>query len=204
MRRLVRRILGWLFDRLYHELAFSYDFVSSVASGGRWRGWQQAVLPYVRGPRVLEIGPGTGHLLAELWEQGYDAYAVERSPAMAWRTARLVGLGRVIRADARQLPFAAATFDTVLGTFPSLYVLEDIFAAEVARVLRPGGRLVLLLGAESGVDPWPGWIERFLRWSTADAGAPTGSSALRYLAGKHFYRETPTGRLSMYVAERRP
>lgn len=202
MRRIVRAVLGWLFDRLYRELAFLYDPVSWLVSGGRWRRWQQDALAYVAGQRVLEVGPGTGHLLAALRTRGYDAFAVERSPSMARRTARRAGASRVVRADGRALPFAAASFDTILATFPAPYVLEDAFAHEVSRVLRPGGRLVLLLGAESGVYPWPGVLERLLRWTATGKAERHGERGLSYLTGKHFLRTTPEGRLSFYVAER--
>lgn len=202
MRRLLRSGLGWLFDRLYHELASVYDPVSWLVSGGRWRRWQQEALAYVAGMRVLEVGPGTGHLLAALRNQGYDAFAVERSSAMARRAAGRAGPGRVVQGDGRSLPFAADSFDTILATFPAPYVLDDAFAREVARVLRPGGRLVLLLGAESGVYPWPGILERLLRWTAPQPGERRDERVLSHLAGKHFFRATKDGRLSLYVAER--
>jgi ubiquinone/menaquinone biosynthesis C-methylase UbiE len=67
MRALWRRIVVLGFRLLYHELAWSYDLVSWLASRGLWRRWQQAALAYlpVEG-RFLEVGFGPGHLLLDL------------------------------------------------------------------------------------------------------------------------------------------
>ncbi len=40
-------LLRWLFDLLYHELAWAYDPVSALVSGGRWRDWQRVALPFL-------------------------------------------------------------------------------------------------------------------------------------------------------------
>ena len=62
----LRRIRRLFFNHLYHGLAWSYDFVAAVVSLGHWnRGLK---LPYrsLRGPRVLELGHGPGHLQTRL------------------------------------------------------------------------------------------------------------------------------------------
>ena len=170
MRRadeLGRQALAWCFERLYQELAWAYDAVSWVVSGGRWRYWQRSVLPHLLPGPLLEVGPGPGHLLSELLAGGHDARAVERSPAMLRRAqARLLRAGfpgRLVGGDALALPFASRSFSSVVTTFPSSFALRAEFLAEVSRVLRPGGRLVIALGAESGAWPWPGIIEWAIR-----------------------------------------
>jgi ubiquinone/menaquinone biosynthesis C-methylase UbiE len=109
------------------------------------------------GERVLEIGPGTGYYTPELAERiGPDGALeiLDVQQEMLDHTIRRVrerGLWNVnpTRADARRLPFADHSFDavvliTVLGEIPD----QDAALREVARVLRPGGRLVVgeLLG----------------------------------------------------------
>ena len=74
---------------------------------------------------------------------------IDLSPAMLDRArARASSLGRSIDlrvADAQRLPFADASFDTVTATLTLCSVPDDATAvAEMARVLRPGGRLLLL------------------------------------------------------------
>ncbi|NTV64514.1 MAG: hypothetical protein HGA65_13385, partial [Oscillochloris sp.] len=50
-------LVRWAFERLYREFAWTYDMVAVAVSGGLWRRWGLAALPYVRG-RVLELGFG--------------------------------------------------------------------------------------------------------------------------------------------------
>lgn len=67
MRALWRRIVALGFRLLYHELAWSYDLVSWLASRGLWRHWQQAALAYLPAEgRFLEVGFGPGHFLLDL------------------------------------------------------------------------------------------------------------------------------------------
>ena len=100
--------------------------------------------------RVLEIGAANGWRLAELTARVSTARCVGVDPSMdAARDANRLGLerARVLRATAEQLPFATASFDSVLFGF-CLYLCdrEDLFriAAEADRVLRDGGTLGIL------------------------------------------------------------
>lgn len=137
----------WVCERLYHELAPTYDAVSRIVSAGAWPQWRRLALGYVRGERVLELGFGTGELLAETVTAGWLATGLELSPAMHAVTARRLAQQGVetprVQAMAQAMPFAAASFDTVLSTFPAPYILEPSTLAECARVLRPGGRMVV-------------------------------------------------------------
>lgn len=96
--------------------------------------------------RVLDIGAAFGFAVAEALQAGWQAVGVEISVAAA-RRARVAAGGRVAVADAVATPFATGTFDMV-----TLWdVLEHLpnphaAVAEVARVLRPNGRLVLTTG----------------------------------------------------------
>lgn len=159
-----RSAFSWFLDRLYADLAWAYDPASWLVSGGRWRDWQRAALPYLRRSRILEVGPGPGHFLHDLARHGFDVYAIDRSTAM-WRRAgrRLESIGkpgRMVGGDARILPFADGSFDCLVYTFPTGVVREEAFWREAARVLRPGGRVVLVEGASSETRIWPGLIER--------------------------------------------
>jgi SAM-dependent methyltransferase len=159
-------LLEWLYRLLYYELAWSYDLVSWLVSGGRWREWQRQAVPLLVGSRILEIGPGPGHLLLELLGSGRDAYGLDLSPPMLAKARRRLGrLGwgsRLVRGDARHPPFLADSFDSIVATFPSAFILEESFADEVRSLLRPGGRLVVVLDAASGACPWPGLLEWLL------------------------------------------
>lgn len=147
------RIVRMLFELLYHNRTL-YWLASTIPFAGQWRRWQRLVLPRIVGTDVLEIGCGIGTLLADMVEAGYTCAAIERSPQMIAATrAELRRRGSpemeamVRRGSAQRLPFADASFDTVVSTFPTEYIYEAATLAEVARVLRSGGRLVVVLGA---------------------------------------------------------
>ena len=159
-QRLRRRLLGRAFTLLYHEFAWAYDWVSRTFFRGEWRHWQRATLPAlagIPGRRVLEVGCGTGDLQADLAAAGYQPYGVDLSPAMlrvaARKGRRRGGRLRVARAATQALPFATGAFDAIVSTFPSEYIVDPRTLAEIARVLRPGGRLVIVpAGALLPVD----------------------------------------------------
>ncbi|GER88289.1 hypothetical protein KDW_24510 [Dictyobacter vulcani] len=141
-----------LFETLYKN-HYLYRFASTVPFAGQWRVWQGLVLSRIRGQDILELGCGLGDLLADMLEAGYMCRAVEHSPQMvaAARSTlhkRQVGIDAwIIQGSAQQLPFSNQTFDTVVSTFPSEYIYDPDTISEVERVLRPGGRLIIIEGA---------------------------------------------------------
>jgi ubiquinone/menaquinone biosynthesis C-methylase UbiE len=147
----------WAFARFYHEFAWTYDTVAAAVSGGRWFAWGRAALPFAHG-RVLELGAGTGRLQRALPQRGdvSQVYGLDASAQMLAITRR--GLTRddlpvrLVRAFAQALPFSPASFDTVVATFPTEYIVDPATLAEVRRVLRRGGRLVIVLAATFGAD----------------------------------------------------
>ena len=149
------RLIRWAFARFYHEFAWTYDTVAALVSAGHWRDWALAALPDLRG-RVLELGCGTGNLQLALAGRDAAAVGLDASPTMlALTRAKLGRAGRgaaLLRADARALPLAGRQFDTVVATFPSEYIVDPATLGEVRRVLRPGGRLVVVLAAQLSAD----------------------------------------------------
>lgn len=142
----------WLFETLYKN-RYLYRFASTVPFAGQWRVWQRLVLARISGNDVLELGCGLGDLFADMLDAGYTCRAVEHSPQMvdaARDTLKRRKLGQptwIVQGSAQQLPFSDATFDTVVSTFPSEYIYDDDTIAEVERVLRVGGRLIVIEGA---------------------------------------------------------
>jgi len=144
-------ILREIFGLLYRN-RYLYWFASTVPFAGQWRVWQRLALPRIRGARVLEIGCGPGKLLADMVRAGYTCAAVDRSPQMvaaARDELKRQGLpdAPISRGDVQHLPYLGESFDTVVSTFPTDYIYEPASLREVARVLRPGGRLVVVMGA---------------------------------------------------------
>lgn len=153
MGDLYARAIRWAFARFYREFAWTYDAVAAVVSGGHWREWALASLPYLRGS-VLELGCGPGHLMRALGQRPQRPFAVglDVSPQMLARARRRLARAglpvALARADARTLPFASAVFDSVVATFPSEYIIDPATLAEARRVLRPGGRLIVIPAAQ--------------------------------------------------------
>lgn len=148
------RVVGPLFELLYRSRAL-YWLASTIPFAGQWRVWQRLVLPRLIGHDVLEVGCGTGTLLADMIARGYTCVAVDRSPQMVAATRRELrarGLSthpeQVVRqASVQALPFADASFDSVVSTFPTGYIADPATLREISRVLRSGGRFVVVLGA---------------------------------------------------------
>jgi ubiquinone/menaquinone biosynthesis C-methylase UbiE len=133
-------------DRLYTRFARLYDVV--VKASPVWRRWLSHALPEIRGPRVLEVSFGTGWLLTQ-YAGRYDTDGLDLNPdliAVARRNLARAG----VRAELQQgtveaLPYPDAIFDTVVNTMAFTgYPDAAKAAAELARVLKPGGRLVLI------------------------------------------------------------
>lgn len=146
------RLRQWLFETLYkHE--HLYRFASTVPFAGQWRTWQRLVLTRLHGHDVLELGCGLGDLLVDMLNAGYNCRAIEHSPQMVAATRRTLQQCErgekawVIQGSAQHLPFVDASFDTVISTFPNEYIYDPDTIAEVERVLRPGGRLIVVEGA---------------------------------------------------------
>jgi SAM-dependent methyltransferase len=138
----------------------------------------------VAGRTVLEVGAGSGDSSAWLEAAGARAVATDLSLGML-RTAPDPAPPR-LQCDARRLPFADGSFDiafTAYGAVPFVADPELIFA-EVARVLRPGGR-------------WVFSITHPARWSFPDDPGPRGLTATRSYFDRSPYVETDRdGRVS--------
>ena len=133
-------------DRWYTRLARVYDVVVKVFPV--WRRWLGHALPEIRGPRVLEVSFGTGWLLTR-YAGRFRVDGVDLNEAMvslARRNLARAGLEADLRqGDVEALPYPEATFDTVVSTMAFTgYPDGAKAAAELARVVKPGGRLVVI------------------------------------------------------------
>jgi ubiquinone/menaquinone biosynthesis C-methylase UbiE len=191
LRLQLLRSAFWL---LYHPLAWIYDWVSRVVSLGQWRAWQRVALTEVRGERVLELAFGTGDLLLDLQAMGsVRPIGLDLSPHMI-RIARrkLQRQGTwvpLVRGRGQQLPFADASIDTILSTFPAPFVVARQTLEEVARVLKRDGRAVIVAMATlSSHSPWSRTLE-WLYQITGQRGPLPDLSAQLQAAGLTYRRE---------------
>ena len=198
------RFVRFAFHHFYNEFAWTYDLVSRVVSRGNWLRWQRAALPELRGPRVLEVAFGTGDLLWDLVEKGYRCVGIDLSPYMVSRTARKFrGRGRtapICRARVQELPFPDDIFGSLVATFPDYFILDPVAQGEMARVLVPGGRLVMVEGGHLlGEDLW----SRFLNWAFRVTVSPRTWREVQKLFDHPLFsigrREVVTGRSAVGV-----
>ncbi|MBI3738290.1 MAG: methyltransferase domain-containing protein [Chloroflexi bacterium] len=141
----IARFMRFFFHHFYHTFAWTYDFVSTVVSIGRWQDWIKTTLPLIHGTRILEIGFGPGHLQRILLDRKLFTVGVDESPQMArLAKSRLDGSANLTRGLAQSLPFTAQTFETVLSTFPAEYIFDPRTLSDVYRVLHNGGRFIVL------------------------------------------------------------
>ncbi|MBN2147022.1 MAG: class I SAM-dependent methyltransferase [Anaerolineales bacterium] len=157
------------FRLLYHQMAWTYDWVAAAVSLGMWDEWVRAVLPYLHGTSILELGHGPGHLQVLLHKMGKQVFGLDRSPQMghiAKKRLRKHGFPTVLtNGDARLLPFPDASFDQVVATFPSEYIIHPLTLAEIERVLKHGGSAVILpfawITGKKPLQRLAGWLFRF-------------------------------------------
>jgi demethylmenaquinone methyltransferase/2-methoxy-6-polyprenyl-1,4-benzoquinol methylase len=143
---------GAMFDRI----ARRYDLLNRILSVGldrRWRRRAVAALAPRPGERFLDLATGTADVALQILRREPEATVVGLDPSRAMlaigaakaRAAGVAGKLTLIPGDARELPFPDATFDGVIIAFGIRNVPDRSLAlAEMARVLRQGGRAVIL------------------------------------------------------------
>ncbi|WP_028885982.1 bifunctional demethylmenaquinone methyltransferase/2-methoxy-6-polyprenyl-1,4-benzoquinol methylase UbiE [Teredinibacter turnerae] len=142
---------------VFHSVAAKYDLMNDVMSGGIHRLWKKFTIELsgVRpGNRVLDIAGGTGDLTAKfarlVGDEGQVVLADINDSMLKVGRDKLVDKGflgnvQYTQADAQFLPFPDNTFDCITIAFGLRNVTDkDMALAAMNRVLKPGGRLLVL------------------------------------------------------------
>jgi len=140
--------VGGVFDRV----AERYDLMNDLMSAGLHRGWKAFAVAVARvhpGERVLDLATGSGDLARALAARGAQVWMSDLNARMLRRGRdRMRDAGRIapaVQCDAERLPFASAAFDCVtLGFGLRNMTRKEAALAEIVRVLKPGGRLLVL------------------------------------------------------------
>lgn len=190
---------------MFGRIAHRYDLLNRVLSLGRDVSWRRTVARRVSAlePRlVLDLCTGTGDLALALGDGVVGADFCLPMLALARRKAQQGGRPlRLCAADALRLPFADRSFDAVTVAFGVRnFAAFDRGLAEMVRVLRPGGALVVLEFSRprGPAAPLLGWWARTVpprigRWVSGDPEAysylpasvstfPEGATMARCLA----------------------
>ncbi len=196
---------------LFAPLAGTYDRYASLLSFGqdpRWRRFLVSRVPAAPTDRVLDVASGTAAVAIELARRyGCTVIGVDQSPDMLAagreRVARAGLTDRIdlVEAGAEQLPFADASFDHLTFTYLLRYV-DDPAATmcELARVVRPGGRIAMLEFLVPPREPWRGLWEAYARAGLPVLGRAAGpgwGEVGRFLGPsiRGFYDRWPPDRL---------
>jgi len=158
-------------------------------------GWSEAVLGLlgpVTGRRVLEVGAGGAQGARWLVSQGAEAVALDLSMGMLRHAQGQVPRVPLVQADAGALPFADASFDISCSAYGAIPFVADAGAvfAEVARVLRPGGR-------------WVFSVTHPVRWAFPDSPGTDGLVADRPYFDRTPYVERDEDGAATYVEHHR-
>ena len=119
---------------------------------------------------VLELGAGTGKLTEQLVALGHDVHATDPDPRCSHPRGALPGV-RASQAPAEEIPAGDASYDVVVGAQAFHWFDHDKALPEIARVLRPRGRLSLVWNQRDERIPWVS--------GSARSSAPRSSSATR-------------------------
>jgi demethylmenaquinone methyltransferase/2-methoxy-6-polyprenyl-1,4-benzoquinol methylase len=151
---------------LFAGLDRRYDLLSAILSLGQDPRWRRAMIAAIdadRGDRVLDVATGTGLVARGLVQRyGCSVVGLDQSRDMLAGARRALaaapGLGAridLVRGEAERLPFADGEFDHLTFTYLLRYVDDPAATlAELARVVRPGGRIACL---EFGLPDPPLW-----------------------------------------------
>jgi len=130
---------------MFDAIAGRYDLVNRVMTFGMDVGWRRRAVRELRlpgGALVADLACGTGDLCRELSRDGYRAVGFDFSLGMLAKVTTDVPLAQ---ADVLRLPLADRSIDGVTCGFALRNLVDlDAFFAEIARVVRPGGRISLL------------------------------------------------------------
>ena len=168
---------------MFDAIAPRYDLVNRVMTFGMDVGWRKTTVAALRLPErslVIDLACGTGDLCRILEAGNFSPVGVDISAGML-RAARTNA--PLVQADGLALPFAAGTIDGITCGFAlrNVVSLPDLFE-EMARVLRPGGRISLLEVAQ----PDKAWLRAghsvyFNKVVPLIGGLLSDRSAYRYL-----------------------
>lgn len=143
---------------------------------------------------VADVGAGTGKLTAQLVNQGHRVVAVDPDQQMLSALAAELPHVTTHIGTAERLPLADASVDAVTLGQAWHWVDVDQASKEIARVLRPGGTVILLWNMRDSSEPWVARLVQAMRGSKAEdliaegdvrVGAPFGPLESRTFPWRH-------------------
>ena len=139
-------------EEVFDRVAQRYDLMNDLMSFGLHRLWKAFAVSVARvraGEQVLDVASGSADLARAFAARGAEVCISDiNGPMLARGRDRMADAGRLapaVQCDAERLPFRSASFDCVsVGFGLRNMTRKDAALAEMARVLKPGGRLLVL------------------------------------------------------------
>jgi len=178
-------------EEVFDRVAGRYDLMNDLMSFGLHRLWKFFAVSLARiraGESVLDVASGSGDLARAMAARGARVCMSDiNGPMLARGRDRVADAGHLlpaVRCDAERLPFRGAAFDCVTVGFGLRNMThKDAALAEMARVLKPGGRLLVLEFSHIWKPlqkPYDLYSFRVLPWLGARVAGD--AAAYRYLA----------------------
>ncbi|MFD8973280.1 class I SAM-dependent methyltransferase [Streptomyces sp. NPDC059593] len=162
-------------ERLLHSSSFG---AAAAAYAAHRPDYAQAAVRWALepapGPRVLDLGAGTGKLTATLAALGADVIAVEPDPAMLAELRRALPAVRALPGSAEAIPLPDASVDAVLAGNAMHWFDMAVAGPEISRVLAPGGTLA---GLWNVLDDHVEWVAGLARVGGSAAIGPRDTPA---------------------------
>ena len=128
----------------FDKIARDYDRMNHLMTAGLDRRWRKSAVQGLHG-KVLDVACGTGDMAVELLRQGCSVTGVDLSKEMMAIAKQKAPQAEYSLADVERLPFGEASFDAVTCAFGVRnFVHLEQGLSEMLRVLKPGGRMVIL------------------------------------------------------------
>src|SRR4051794_20890466 len=155
---------------MFDRIAGVYDLLNSVMTVGlhhRWRARAADLAAVGPGSRVLDVATGTGDLAIELARRGCEVVGTDFSAEMLEHARAKAPQLRWEAANALELPYADGEFDAATVGFGARNFSDlERGLGEMARVVRPGGRVVVLEITTPSKPPlstfYRGWFDRIV------------------------------------------
>ena len=149
MTNLTGQVRALYVQSMFTRIAHRYDLMNRLMTGGQDIRWRKIVIQLTRlesNASLLDLGTGTGDLAREALKQNQQARVTAADFTLEMmRVGRKPGDPPFSSADALNLPFKDSTFDAVISGFLLRNVIDvNLALKEQYRVLKPGGRIVVL------------------------------------------------------------
>ena len=180
---------------MFDGVAERYDRTNTVLAFGRDRAWRRLTreaLDLRPGELVLDLAAGTGVSTEELARSGATAVGVDFSIGMLSVGHRARPAVPLLAGDALALPFADGIFDAVTISFGLRNIVDpDAALRELARVTKPGGRLVVCEFSHPVVAPFRAVYLRYLMGALPSVARRVSSNPDAYVYLAESIREWP-------------